>query len=260
MSGCGCRQSPIVIGGCCPADPEPCRRCETVQLCDSTPFRVPATATSIDPTPYYDIANTHAALDSAVAQAILNGGTGVFPADNGTHDGQHTWLAGVVRVDPAALCGDPTDVTISASVHAHNDGPSAACQLYGRFALWNGPARIYTDPMGPPNLPAGGNDNGLVQATIVPLADVLAGRIVVELNLETGNDRGCGFGPKQWTVDNFVLTVQASAPGCGRPFLRTICRGCDGAITSTTDTLDGTTPYDPVLPVAPCRSGCSTAR
>ncbi|MES9508893.1 hypothetical protein ABWJ92_21155 [Streptomyces sp. NPDC000609] len=275
MSGCGCRQSPIVIGGCqptgaaclpvgvpCPGS-KPCQHCETTPLRDSAPYRVAATADSTDPTPYYTIANTHAALDPVVAQTILNGGTGTFPADDGTHDGQHTWLAGVVHIDPASLRGNPTSLTVSASVHVHNDGPDAACRLYGRFALWNGTTPIRTDLLGPPNLPAGGDDNGVIPPTTVSLADVLAGRIVVELNLETGNDDACRVGPKQWTVDSFVLTVQASAPGCGRPFLRTTCRNCDGMITCTTDTLDGSTPYTPVppvIPVASCPDGCSTAR
>lgn len=254
MSGCGCRQSPTVISGCqstgaarlpvgalCPGS-TPCQHCETTPLCDSAPYRVAATADSTDPTPYYTIANTHAALDPVVAQTILNGGTGTFPADDGTHNGQHTWLAGVVHIDPTSLCGNPASLTISASVHVHNDGPNAACQLYGRFALWNGTTPIRSDLLGPPNLPAGGDDNGVIPPTTVPLADVLAGRVVVELNLETGNDDTCRVGPKQWTVDSFVLTVQASAPGRGRSFLRTTCRNCDGVITCTSDTLDGSTP------------------
>ncbi|GAA2447859.1 hypothetical protein GCM10010433_57020 [Streptomyces pulveraceus] len=275
MSGCGCGQSPIVIGGCrptgaarlpvevlCPGS-TPCRHCETTPLRDSAAYRVAATADSTDPTPYYTIANTHAALDPVVARTILNGGTGTFPADDGTHNGQHTWLAGVVHIDPTSLCGDPTSLTISASVHVHNDGPDAACRLYGRFALWNGTTPIRTDLLGPPNLPAGGDDNGVIPPTTVSLADVLAGRVVVELNLETGNDDACRVGPKQWTVDSFVLTVQASAPGRGRSFLRTTCRNCDGVITCTADTLDGSTPYapvPPVVPVASCQDGCSTTR
>ncbi|MGX9229111.1 hypothetical protein ACWV95_28660 [Streptomyces albus] len=221
---------------------------------DSAPYRVAATAKSIDPTPYYTIANTHAALDPVVAQTILDSGTGTFPADDGTHNGQHTWLAGVVRVDPASLRGEPTEVTISASVHVRNDGSSTACRLYGRFALWNGTTPVRTDLLGPPDLPAGGEDDGVISPTTVPLADVLAGKVVVELNLETGNDDACRVGPKQWTVDSFVLTVRAATPGCGRPFLRTTCRTCDGAVTCTTDTLDGSTPYAPVPPVVPSRS------
>ncbi len=274
MSGCGCGQSPITIGDCrppksactpatCP-DTRPYEQCETTLLRDSAPYRVAATARSTDPTPYYTIANTHAALDPVVAQTILDSGTGTFPADDGTHNGQHTWLAGVVHIDPASLRGNPTDVTISASVHVHNDGRSTACRLYGRFALWNGTTPVHTDLLGPPDLPAGGDDNGVVPPTTVPLADVLAGKVVVELNLETGNDDSCRVGPKQWTVDSFVLTVQASAPGCGRPFVRTTCRDCDGAVTCTTDTLDGgSTPYAPVPPVVPadpCRDGCATPR
>ncbi|MGW7295534.1 hypothetical protein ACWGIB_24475 [Streptomyces xiamenensis] len=277
MSDCGCGRSPIAIGGCPPSKP-PCspvarppaacpgskagEHCETIPLRDSAPYRVAATASSTDPAPYYTMANTHAALDPVVAQTILNSGTGTFPADDGTHNGQHTWLAGVVRIDPTSLRGDPTSVTVSASVHVHNDGTNTACQLYGRFALWNGTTRIRTDLLGPPDLPAGGDDNGVIAPTTVPLADLLAGKIVVELNLETGNDDTCRVGPKQWTVDSFVLTVQASAPGCGRPFLRTTCRNCDGAVTCTTDTLDGSTPYTPVPPVVPvasCQDGCAPA-
>lgn len=273
MSACGCGQPPITIGDCRPSHPacppvtcpgsEPCEHCETTSLRDSAPYRVAATASTTDPTPYYTIANTHAALDPVVAQTILNSGTGVFPADDGTHNGQHTWLAGVVHIDPASLRGNPTGVTISASVHVHNDGRNPACRLYGRFALWNGTTPVRTDLLGPPDLPAGGDDNGVIPPTTVPLADVLAGRIVVELNLETGNDDACRVGPKQWTVDSFVLTVQAAAPGCGRAFLRTTCRNCDGAVTCTTDTLDGSTPYapvPPVVPVASCQDGCATAR
>ncbi|MFF3261967.1 hypothetical protein ACFYWO_22695 [Streptomyces sp. NPDC002932] len=274
MSGCGCGQPPLAIGGCLPSKPacppaacpgsKPCEHCETTPLRDSAPYRVAATASSTDPTPYYTIAHTHAALDPVVAQTILNSGTGMFPADDGTHNGQHTWLAGVVHIDPTALRGTPTSVTISASVHVRNDGRNTACQLYGRFALWNGTTPIRTDLLGPPDLPAGGDDNGVIPPTTVPLADVLAGKIVVELNLETGNDDTCRVGPKRWTVDSFVLTVQASSPGCGRPFLRTTCRDCDGTVTCTTDTLDGSdTPYaavPPVIPVASCQDGCDTAR
>ncbi|RPK54608.1 hypothetical protein EES43_28970 [Streptomyces sp. ADI96-02] len=274
MSGCGCEQSPMAIGDCQPAKPacppvtcagsKRCERCETTPLRDSAPYRVAATVASTDPTPYYTIANTHAALDPVVAQTILNSGTGTFPADDGTHNGQHTWLAGVVHIDPASLRGDPTSVTISASVHVHNEGPAAACRLYGRFALWNGTIPIRTDLLGPPDLSAGGDDGGVIPPTTVPLADVLAGKIVVELNLETGNDDACQVGPKQWTVDSFALTVQASAPGCGRPFLRTTCRDCDGAVTCTTDTLDGSSrpyaPTPPVIPISSCQDGCTTAR
>ncbi|TVP33841.1 hypothetical protein A3L22_16005 [Streptomyces griseus subsp. griseus] len=274
MSACGCEQSPITPGGCPPPKPAcppaacagspRCDRCETTPLRDSAPYRVAATVSSTDPTPYYTIANTHAALDPVVAQTILNSGTGTFPADDGTHNGQHTWLAGVVRVDPASLCGDPATVTISASVHVHNDGPSTACRLYGRFALWNGTTPIRTDLLGPPDLAAGGDDHGAIPPTTVPLADVLAGKVVVELNLETGNDDACRVGPKQWTVDSFVLTVQASSPGCGRTFLRTTCRDCDGAVTCTTDTLEGSSrpyaPVPPVVPVSSCQDGCATAR
>lgn len=294
MSGCGCgqspialspnTQSPIAIGGrhpskpACPPAPcppvacppvacpgsKPCEHCETTPLRDSAPYRVAASAISTDPSPYYTIANTHAALDPVVAQTVLDSGTGTFPADDGTHDGRHTWLAGVVRIDPESVRGNPTSVTVSASVHVHNDGPNAACRLYGRFALWNGTTPVRTDLLGPPDLPAGGDDNGVIPPTTVPLADVLAGRVVVELNLETGNDGACRVGPKQWTVDSFVLTVQAAAPGCGRHFLRTTCRTCDGTVTCTTDTLDGSsTPYAPVPPVVPadsCQEGCSTDR
>lgn len=273
MSGCGCGKSPISIGGCQPPKPAcppvtcacstPGEHCETTPLRDSAPYRVAATASSTDPTPYYTIANTHAALDPVVAQTILDSGTGTFPADDGTHNGRHTWLAGVVHIDPTSLRGDPPTVMISASVHVRNDGADRACQLYGRFALWNGTTPIRTDLLGPPDLPVGGEDNGVIPPTAVPLADVLAGKVVVELNLETGNDDTCRVGPKQWTVDSFVLTVQASAPGCGRPFLRTTCRNCDGAVTCTTDTLDGSTPYAPVPPVIPdasCQDGCATDR
>lgn len=60
-----------------------------------------------------------------------------------------------MHIDPTTLRGDPTSVTVSASVHVHNDGRNTACQLYGRFALWNGTTPIRTDLLGPPDLPAG---------------------------------------------------------------------------------------------------------
>lgn len=272
MSGCGCGQPPIAIGGCQPPNPLPSRylpRSQAVRaLRDDLPARLRAVPDPSD-------------RDQHRPDAVL-------------HHRQHPCRTGPCRRpdDPeqwhGRVPGRRRDAQRPAHLarrrRPHRPGVTAR-QPHRRHDQRLGPCpqrrqehglagSTAASPCGtarPPSAPIswdrptcrmGGDDNGVIPPTAVPLADVLAGRVVVELNLETGNDDACRVGPKQWTVDSLVLTVQASAPGCGRPFLRTTCRTCDGTVTCTTDTLDGSTPYapvPPVVPVASCQDGCATA-
>ncbi|MFF5422105.1 hypothetical protein, partial [Streptomyces misionensis] len=68
---------------------------------------------------------------------------------------------------------------------------------------------------------------------------------VTELLFAT--DGSTGFSATQRMVGDFLVTPATV------PFLRTVCRDCDGQVLTTTDTLlDGITPYEPVGTVGVC--------
>ncbi|MFI2434640.1 hypothetical protein [Streptomyces sp. NPDC018693] len=253
------------VGVCAP----PCLNCETVTLCDSTANCAPASAADADWSPrYLTAADTAApgviALRKDVpggGSAFWSGGSTVFPnvaADpDGGNDGVHYGIAGVVTAaDFCPECIGPDDqVTITASGQAHNDGPGGGILTDGRWRILrdggeaNGavPQLAQTTDS---NRPTGSTWSFTATAT-VPWSDVLAGRIVLTLDLETRSNGAY----KQWTASAFELCITPVTPaaGCGNTFRRTICRDCSGAIVSTTDyETDGVTPYTPVGAVGEC--------
>lgn len=73
------------------------------------------------------------------------------------------------------------------------------------------------------------------------------------LAIQVGNTGG---GNSCSNVDFEALTLSTM----NRPFLRTICRDCEGNIVSTTDTdMDGVTPYEPVGEVTVCLASAGTS-
>ncbi|MFF5968270.1 hypothetical protein ACFY64_32010 [Streptomyces collinus] len=259
----------MVVGEAGSCESGSCLHCETVTLCDSAATCAPATVTDADWSPRYLTAGDTAAPGViALRKDVPGGGAGfwgggstVFPnvaADpDGGNDGVHYGIAGVVTADDFCPdCIGPDDqVTITASGSATNNGPGGGVFTDGRW-------RILRD---------GGEANGAVPqlaqvsdsgrqpnstwnftaSATVPWSDVLAGRIVLTLDLETRSSGSY----KQWTADDFELCITpvTAAGGCGNTFRRTICRDCSGAIVSTTDyEPDGVTPYTPVGAVGEC--------
>ncbi|MER7742308.1 hypothetical protein ABTX34_29005 [Streptomyces sp. NPDC096538] len=255
----------------CPP-PDQCT-CETLLLCDVPPGgELPTSAAAITVTAATPGENgvpgiiyggpINAPLPTS--QAVWDGAAGVLSAsvDNG-----HTYIVGAL--DLLADCGDldpAGSTTLNLGLRITNDGAGAPCGLWGRFTVWaNG-----VDVIGAPgDLGTLGGGTGLApgastsptRTAVVTNADLLAGLVYVELNVQTGADTtpdggGClpndpGVG-QALTVDQFTVTAEpvavtgCLAPGDGDPvpFLRHICRTCTGTATVTNTTLDGTTTYD----------------
>ncbi|MGW2951506.1 hypothetical protein [Streptomyces eurythermus] len=262
----GTAYAPTGTVGVCPSL---CLNCETVELCDSAANCAPTSTADTDWSPRYLAAGDYAtpaviAIRKDVpggGTAFWGGGSTVFPnnpADaDGGNDGLHYGIAGTVTAaDFCPDCLGPDDqVTITASGQATNDGPGGGQLTNGRWRILRDGGEAdgavpqlaqVTDA----NRPAGTTWSFTATAT-VPWADVLAGRIVLTLDLETRSNGAY----KQWTASGFDLCITPATPrpGCGTSFLRVICRDCTGAIASTTDyEADGVTPYTPVGEVGQC--------
>ncbi|MEZ0073611.1 hypothetical protein [Planotetraspora sp. GP83] len=257
------------VGTCAP----PCLHCETVELCDSTAECAPGTSIADKPwSPRYLTAGDSAtpavvALRKNVpggGAGFWSGGSTVFPNvstdPDGGNDGVHYGIAG--KLTAGNVCPDcfaPADqVTITVTGQAHNDGPGTGILTDGRFRILrdSGEANgavpelaIVTDS----NRPANSTWSFTATAT-VPWSDVLAGRIVLTLDLETRSNSAY----KQWTASGLTVCITNTTPrpGCGKRFLRSVCRDCTGQVVSHTDLeLDGITPYTPVGAVGEC-SAC----
>jgi hypothetical protein len=213
------------------------------------------------------------------SQAVWDGSSAVLPA---TADNGHTYLVGLVDLVPDCGTLDPAGSTVlNLGVRIHNDGTGAGCGLWGRFTVWaNGvdvigaPAHLGT-LSGGTGIAPGATINPTRTAT-VSNADILAGDVYVELNVQTGADTtpdggGCtpndpGVG-QAYTIDQFTITAEPVAvTGClapgdeSVPFLRHICRSCAGTETVRDTTLDGTTAYDVQGTVSVCGAepGCAS--
>ncbi|WP_328427910.1 hypothetical protein [Streptomyces sp. NBC_00443] len=253
----------------CPA-PEQCS-CETVLLCAFAPVEQPtsdATVTVTASTPGVGAPGSvmgapfNAPLTDS--QAVWDGSSAVLAAGP---DDRHTYIVGAVDLAPDCGGLDPAGSTVlNLGVRIHNDGTGAGCGLWGRFTVWaNG-----VDVVGAPASGLGvlSSGTGIAPgATVNPTrtatvsnADLLAGNVYVELNVQVGADStfdGTGCTPNDsgvgqaYTVDQFTITAEPVAvTGClvpdgePTPFLRHICRTCTGIATVTDTTLDGVTEYD----------------
>ena len=229
-----------------------CQDCELIELADSTPPAVRGTVVNIDPTPWLaTMASSQAIVAPATAQTVWDGGVGSVPLQTVT--GRHSMAVGRVLLE-CAPCGNPANVTITGTARFTNNGPANSTEaVWGRFALWNGLTQI-----GGPNLSTllapGQSFTATIPPTAVSLADLMAGKISVEWNVETNGESNT---PKNWTVDQFALTMTVpGAAGCGTRFLRKVCFDCDGnQLPTVIDTLDGVNLYAPVGASAPPRSG-----
>ncbi|MEV0822527.1 hypothetical protein [Nonomuraea rubra] len=244
------------VGGCEPAG---CVHCETTELCDSAPqgtatleFRVNAVPWQ----PYFPLVAGNVGLDILGAQALWDGQAITLPPDVAQVDiATSRTAAAAAAVDCPPCVDESVSVTVRASIDYERLGPDPACSGSGNLRLFNG-TTVVGIAQAPVDAPVGASGT-LAVAAVVPLADVLAGLVAVGVQFETAqNNASCGTREGGWELSAFSLTTDPftanSGPGCGIAFLRTVCRDCDGAVVSTTDTtLDGD-PYVPIAPVARC--------
>lgn len=255
----------------CPESGE-CPACETVVLCDAA--EAPTSTAALTATGYQvradqQISGAPRLGTNTDAEAIWAGQPVTVPgaAPGGADAGAHTHY-GVILGAGDAACGDldPTGtVEITATVTYTNDGPGGGWDYYGRLSMWDGFTLLPTvDNFGQGSgvsFPAGSTRTATITNT-VPVASLLAGDVTVEFDLETGTDNAEAI--KTWSVTGGALTigpvpVTGCSAGTSTPFLRHICRACDGTATITDTTLDGLTPYTAAGNVGVCGGSSTTA-
>ncbi|WP_228995222.1 hypothetical protein [Streptomyces sp. DH8] len=240
----GAPYAPTGTVGVCPS---PCRSAHTLTLCDSTPQTFALTGTYLPLTEIpIDTPNTNELdVGPVLGQQLWDGQSVTFGPSSGTHD--LTYVAGALAVDCPG-CGQPDDqVTVTISLQATLDGPTAGQGSTGGLQLLNGTTGLAASAF-PSDTAVGWTGTPTVTST-VPLADLLAGRIRVRLGAETSQ-----AGPKSWTFSGFTATATRTSAGCGTSFLRTIRTDCvTGELVDVIDTDHDGQPYTPVGDVAPCR-------
>ncbi|MFB7496086.1 hypothetical protein ACFC09_15565 [Streptomyces sp. NPDC056161] len=233
---------------------EPCRTVTTETLCDSTPLPLTVTVANTDPTPLHK-RFPNLTWDTPVdGTAFFDGGSVVLP-ESATGGANGTFRATACLVTVEEPCCDTDTVTLTISTHVTNDGPDAGVLADGTVGLFNGPTMVHSVAVAN-NFPVGRSQTVVLTADVA-MAELLAGRIMYAVGLETNQDGA----RKSWTLDQFGITAVPAAPaaGCGNRFERVRVLDCaNGAIVTTVDrTLDGQ-PYTPVGAVGDCPS-CTQA-
>jgi hypothetical protein len=245
--------------------PSDCPDCQTVILCDTATVptsTAPVTATGYQVPAGQQISGQPRNGSDADAEAIWSGQTVSVPgaAPGAADGGAHTHYGVILGLGDAA-CGDldpAGTVDLTATVTYRNDGPGGAWDWYGRLSMWDGATLLPgVDNFGQGSgafFPAGSTRTATITNT-VPVASLLAGTVTVEFDLETGAD-GTDTNPKTWTVTGGAVTAgPVPVTGCtgqAVPFMRHICRDCDGTPTITDTDLDGTTAYTVTGTVGAC--------
>ncbi|MDP4501061.1 hypothetical protein [Nonomuraea turcica] len=251
----GAAYAPTGTVGACQAA-EACLHCETLPMCDVGPAQqvtLDRTLTDTDPTPYFQASdNLWKVPLPGGGQAFWDGGQlvwpeGTAPPPQQTNQQQHHYIAALIQgapvVPPCPAADPPTEVTITATAHVVNDGPTFAYSTAGVLRLLQGGTQLAANPVF--NIQVGGARDFTLTHTVT-YEQWLSGELAIELDLETYTQGGKG-----WTSSAFTLAATANVTSCSTPFLRTICRDCSGEIISTTDTtLDGAA-YTPVGPISP---------
>ncbi|MER6975699.1 hypothetical protein [Streptomyces carpinensis] len=248
----GAPYTPVGTIGTC--DPD-CRQCETIELCDSDPSGASTTSLEIASVLEFFAAGGQVDAPAATARTLMDGGTAVTGPDTAAFNGTVVRSVAWRVVADCPDCVDETGtVTVTASIDVEALGPDITCGATGGLNLFNGTSIVAGDGM-PNNTPVGFTDTLTVSAA-VPVSALLAGDIYIRFGADTGqNNSSCGNVHNSWQLSAFTYSTTAlpTAAGCGKSFLRTVCRDCTGAVTSTADyEPDGVTPYTPVGAVGPC--------
>jgi hypothetical protein len=249
-------------GGSGGAETAECDHCQTVLLADTAPMTLTFGHTAIDATPYTGGA-PDAALDTPDAQQAWDSTDTTFAATAGAGNGQRIVAAARLTYDGCPPCGAAGLVSVRVCADFHNNGPTDAPAGTARFRVFNDGVHLASQAY-PNAIPSGGAGVYCTSPAIsVPLQDVIDGKIVATVDVETVDPAGA---PRSWVVRQLRTVVTSEVTGCGKQFLTTICRDCAGTVTTVTHTeLDGVTEYAPVgdvvapIPPNPCATGGGTA-
>lgn len=242
--------APVGTVGTCQGTP--CQHCETFPMCDAGETQtvtLAQTLTDTDPTPYFKAADNLWKLPlPGGGQIFWDGGALHWPTEASppppaqqANQQQHHYIAALIAGAPfVADCPGvepPTEVTITASAVIENLGPSTAVQTAALFRLHDGATQLAAGAQA--NMGAG-SIRTITFTHTVTYEQWISGNLAVDLDAETYTQ-----GAKGWETRQFTLTATAEVAGCPTTFLRTVCRDCEGAVTSTTDTLPDGTAYTP---------------
>ncbi|NDK24649.1 hypothetical protein FSY75_09205 [Streptomyces sp. TR1341] len=248
---------------CGSGNSEPCRNSTAVLLCDlpSEGGQGTPTATDTSAAPYpWDADPIRCVNDlPGGGQALWDGGSTTVPAHSSGAGGctPNQWLTGLAATLQAdrPACDDGT-VTVSVSVTAQNEGPSAAAVNYAgglRIHRMDTGARLADSGSVLGGTPVGTARTMTATAVNVPADLLAAGQIVVALDVEAWDQTG-NTGAA-WTLSGFTADYEFQQDGCATQFLRTVVTDCEtGAVLSVSDTtLDGA-PYEVSGEVGQCTS------
>ncbi|MEU0947644.1 hypothetical protein ABZ379_33830 [Streptomyces canus] len=211
----------------------PCLNCETIELCDVTPG--PGAWATVQ--------------GQAASETLPNGitvtwtrtlaGGGVVPDTN-----MRSWIPSVTGATSSLSASKPAQVRIGVSLAANQQltlPPGSVIEALSPHHTYNPVTRVLTaDATSAMTGDTSATANAATHITRLYLPRVAG---PVQFTAAT-NGVGIGF-------DN--IEAAAADP---YPFLRTVCRGCDGAVISTTDTeLDGTTAYTVIGRAGSCETG-----
>ncbi|MFB7496085.1 hypothetical protein ACFC09_15560 [Streptomyces sp. NPDC056161] len=221
-----------------------CRDCGTVPLCDVPP--------NTDTAPILAPANTALARSGTLANGVS------WSVASGTSSIENWWPVALLPSPSAGPLPVTFDRAVSvewgARVGRRSTGVGVLVMPPGTVLVSLAPEHLW-DPA--TRMLSSVATAGPVSETS-PVSRFMHPGPVTELEFAT--DGTGGLNTTQRAVGDFLVTPVTTA------FLRTVCRDCDGAVTSVTDTLlDGVTPHTPTgavgtcTPAAePCRDASST--
>ncbi|MEU1852932.1 hypothetical protein ABZ499_27615 [Streptomyces sp. NPDC019990] len=209
----------------------PCLNCETLQLCDITP----------GPDAWGMV--TGQAASETLANGITVTWTRTLPAGGVVPDtNMRSWIPNAAGATSSLSTSKPAQVRIGVSLAAGQQltlPPGSEIKTRSSHHSYDPVTRVLT--AGATSVMTGDASSTANAASYITHLYLprVAGSVQFAAAVLAA---GIGF-------DNIE-----AAPADPYPFLRTVCRGCDGAVLSTTDTeLDGTTAYSVIGEAGACQ-------
>ncbi|WP_086778054.1 hypothetical protein [Streptomyces griseus] len=220
-----------------------CATCETLTLCDVVPDESPG-----GPDISWEAIDLAALADGPTSGTLANGVGWTVSCGH--------WLGpqGHYTIYPASGGGTPAcdqtwtfDQPVYARVglRGFNVGPSECLS-------WSSEGEFTVEFLHPNHEVSSAPNTICGLGGAVDESLIVSSAPVSEVTLSAINNPGQGRGIGLMEVG---LLNEPPAPGTAVPFLRTVCRDCSGAVTSTTDTSLAGDPYTPAGTVTTCASG-----